>query len=392
MTRITDFYRGLKIKTRIILIYITVLIFSLLLSFTVISYINREYTKVEVGEAGIQTLSALKGNLSIIFENVTQFSDFVYFDEDIQTSLKMIDSMYMDPRIHSTITKSLVNMILSGEYLSGVYIFDKYHNPYSSYKTSPLSINVSAIEDTDWYRKLQEARGNGFFIHRSEGIVNYRDHRNYISYIREIGDMNTYEPIATLIVTIDAKTIQDYFNEVSATYENQFFVVDDKNNFIIPPNEDLEAFESYLSGSDGIHAGYESVTIGENNVIMVSQDMGISDWKLIGAFKIDNIQAMAPYYTTVIAVIIFLNVIFIFISSMFLTKLIFKPLSKVEKHMEMVERGDFTEMPIDEHRNEINNLKSVFNHMTLSIKNLIQRVKDEEQIIAKGKLDIINAQ
>lgn len=60
--------------------------------------------------------------------------------------------------------------------------------------------------------------------------------------------------------------------------------------------------------------------------------------------------------------------------------------------MELVERGNFIEMPIDEHRNEINNLKNVFNHMTLSIKNLIQQVKDEEQVIAKGKLDIINAQ
>ena len=392
MDRFTTFYRGLKIKTRIILIYISVLIFSILLSFSIISYINREYTKQEVGEVGIQTVNALKGNLDIIFENVTQFSDLIYFDEDIQSSLKNINSMYMDPFIHNNISKSLVNMILSGDYLSGVYIFDKYQNPYSSYKMAPAAIHVDEIEATNWYKDLQDANGNGFFIHRSEEIVEYRYNRNYISYVRQIGDMNTYEPLATLLVTIDAKIIEDHFKEVSASFDNNFFIVDENNNYVIPPKEHHEEFSNYLNEKPITSGGYDSVFLDNNNVIMVSQDMGISGWKLIGAFKIDNMSVMAPYYTTAIGLIIAMNILFIFISSVFLTRLIFKPLAKVEKHMEMVERGHFIEMPVDGHQNEINNLKGVFNHMTLSIKNLIQRVKDEEQIIAKGKLDIINAQ
>lgn len=392
MSKIIALYRGLKIKTRIILIYISVLIFSLGLSFTIISYINREYTEREVGEVGIQTVNALKGNLTIIFDNVTQFSDLIYFDEDIQSSLKLIDSMYMNPHIHRSITKSLVNMILSGDYLSGVFIFDKYQNPYSSYKMAPAAIHVDKMMNTNWYKELREARGNGFFIHGSEEVIEFRDNRNYISYIREIGDMNTYEPLATLLVTIDAKTIEDYFKEVTASYDNKFFIVDEYNNFVIPPNEYQEEMKNFLSTSKIGDGSYESITVDNSNVIMVSQEMGISGWKLVGAFKIDNMRAMAPYYTTAIAIIIAMNILFVFISSIFLTRLIFKPLSRLEKHMGIVERGNFIEMPIDEHKNEINNLKGVFNHMTLSIKSLIERIKEEEQIIAKGKLDIINAQ
>lgn len=392
MAKVVGFYKGLKIKTKIILIYITVLIFSLGLSFSIISYINKEYTEREVGEAGIQTVNAVTGNLSIIFENVTQFSDLIYFDEDVQSSLKRIDSMYMDPYIHQNITKSLINMILSGDYLSGVFIFDKYLNPYSSYKRAPAAIHVDEIMKTNWYQDLKVARGNGFFIHRSEDVIEFRDDRNYISYIREIGDMNTYDPLAMLMVTIDAKTIEDYFKEVSATYDNKFFIVDENNNYVIPPNEYQEEFKNYLSTTTIADGNYESYTVDNTNMVIVSQDMEISGWKLIGAFKIDSLKAMAPYYTTAIAIIIAMNILFVFISSMFLTSLIFKPLSKLGKQMEMVEQGDFIEMPIDEHKNEINNLKGVFNHMTLSIKNLIQKIKEEEQIIAKGKLDIINAQ
>lgn len=60
--------------------------------------------------------------------------------------------------------------------------------------------------------------------------------------------------------------------------------------------------------------------------------------------------------------------------------------------MQIVENGEFITMSVDDYDNEITNLRKVFNHMILSVKALMKRVKDEERIIAKGKLDIIYAQ
>ena len=392
MNKLTSIFQHSKIKTKIIVLYIKVLLLSFLLTFTIISVVNQKYTEREIGDAGVQTINALSGNLSFIFDNVTQFSNLIYFDKDIQSSLKKIKSKSINPIIQKSITKSLVNMILSGDYLSGVYIFDKFNNVYSSYKIAPEKLNVDKVKDTKWFQSLEGARGNGFFIHKSEGIVKYRGKNNYISYIREIGDNDTYKPLATLLVTIDAKTIQSYFDEVSDVYHSKFFIVNSQNEYIIPPNEKEEVFHEFLQ-SHTIHAdGYETVTIKDSKMILVSQDMGIKDWKLVGAFQLDDIKAMAPYYTTVILLIMILNVIFVFVCSMLLTQLIFKPLSKVEAHMKMVENGEVIEMQTDSSENEINNLKKVFNHMTISIQNLIKTVKEEEQIIAKGELDIIQAQ
>lgn len=61
--------------------------------------------------------------------------------------------------------------------------------------------------------------------------------------------------------------------------------------------------------------------------------------------------------------------------------------------MKLVEDGKLIELTIDnQHSNEINDLKKVFNQMILSIKELISKVKAEEKIIAKNELDIIQAQ
>lgn len=393
MKRIKDVLHQFKIKTKIILLYLTVLFLSFLVTFTVISQVNEAYIKREIGNAGIQTVSALKGNLSFIFENVTQFSNLIYFDDTMQDSLNNIKSKNIDPVIQRRITKSLVNMLLSGEYISSVFIFDKYHNFYNSYKAGPIIVHNDQLSHTNWYQTMQEANGNGFFIHKSEGILEFptRGDKNYICYIKQIGDVDTYEPLATLMVTIDETTIQSYFQEVSSVYDSSFFIVDAQGNYIIPPNQNEKEFKNLLTKikKDGV---YETESIDDSTLILVSQEMGIADWRLIGSFQMDNIKALTPYYTTIIILIMCLNIIFIFVCSMALTRLIFTPLSKLEKHMKMVEKGEFTQIELEPNQNEITNLKKVFNHMTKSIQNLILQVKVEEKIISKGELDLLQAQ
>lgn len=363
------------------------------MTFSIISVVNEGYTEREIGDAGIQTVSALKGNLAFIFENVTQFANLIYFDENMQDSLKNIKSNEIDLKIQRRITKSLANMLLSGDYISSVFIFDQYSNYYNSYKVGPIIVNTDQIQGEKWQQMLKDAKGNGFFIHKSENVLSFptRSDKNYISYIKEIGDVDTYEPLATLLVTIDEDTIQSYFEEVSAAYDSQFFIVDSKGNYIIPPNQYEKEFKSYLDNVDD-KKEYNVINIQDSKMIMVSQDMGIQDWKLVGSFKIDNIVSMAPYYSKITILIMCLNAVFIFICSMSLTRLIFKPLSKLEKHMKLVESGQFVPLSVENNNNEINSLKRVFNHMTQAIQNLIQTVKEEEQIIAKGELDIIQAQ
>ncbi|WP_181899227.1 cache domain-containing sensor histidine kinase [Lachnotalea glycerini] len=394
MKKIREFLNRLKIKTKIMVLYLTILLISFLMTFTIISQVNEAYIRREIGAAGVQTVNALKGNLGFIFENVTQFSNLIYFDETMQDSLNNVKSKNIDPLIQRRITKSLVNMLLSGDYISSVFIFDQFNNCYNSYKVGPIIVHGEELQNTQWYQEMKNADGNGFFIHKSEGILEFptRGDKNYISYIKEIGDVNTYEPLATLMVTIDEATIQSYFQEVSAAYDSQFFIVDSNGSYIIAPNQYEKEFAEYVLDKNTGGNGYEVIKIQEDTMIMVSQDIGISDWRLVGSFKMDNIKALTPYYTTVILFIMCLNIIFVFICSMALTRFIFTPLSKLGKHMKMVEEGNFIPMELDDNHNEINSLKKMFNHMAKSIQKLIQKVKTEEQIIAKGELDLIQAQ
>lgn len=137
MTGLMAAWKNMRIKTKILIMYLTVVLLSFVITFSVLSVINSSYTKREIMGAGTQTVSALKGNLSLIFDNVTQFSNLIYFDRNVQEALRNVDNRAIDPSIQRTIKQSLVNMILSGEYISSVLIMDSYHNVYSSYKKTP---------------------------------------------------------------------------------------------------------------------------------------------------------------------------------------------------------------------------------------------------------------
>ncbi len=128
-------------------------------------------------------------------------------------------------------------------------------------------------------------------------------------------------------------------------------------------------------------------------MILARQDLNIHDWKLVGMLPISDNMNLSEYYKSSILLIIGLNFIFVFVCSLVLTKLIFHPLSKVQKQMEMVERGEFIEMPINpEQTDEISQLKRVFNQMVRAIIDLIHQVKKEEKIIAQGELQLLQAQ
>lgn len=320
----------MKIKTRIIGIYITVLVLSFLLTFGTLSVINQGFREKEIGNAGVQTVSALAGNLSFIFANVTQFSDLIYFDDNVQNALNRVETQNIDADIHRTITKSLVNMILSGDYISSAFVFDKFYNPYSSYKTGPILVESDRILQTEWYRQMKKAGGGGFFIHGSEGVINYptRQNKNYISYIREIGNKDTYEPIAILLLTMDAGTIQSYFENVGGDYDSRFFIVDSDGEYIIPPSEGETVRDAWLREAQNSE-GYEVMEDGASKVILVSREMGIRDWRLVGCFRMNSAGTLTPYYTSTVILIMCVNLISVFICSMFLTKMIFAPLSGI---------------------------------------------------------------
>ncbi len=388
-------FQGIKIKTKIIVIYFTLFVLSFIIGFSTIYVIYKENTEKEVGEAGLQTINALKGNLDLIFNNVTQFSNMIYFDSDIQRKLSSIQEKDINAATLLTIQNSLSNMILSGEYIFSVVVIDAYDSCYKSYKVGPIIINNRSYRDTDWYQQLLDSGGDGFFIHKSEDIISYpsRPDANYITYIREVADKNTYKYLATLMIVIDESAIQKYFNEVTEKDYSTFCIVDSKGDFIIPPSQNADEIGKLLQGKISSEQSYQSISYQNAEAMLVQRDLEIQDWRLIGIMNINGKNVLSNTYKSILISFFAFNLFIIIACAIILTRFIFSPLTKVQKHMQMIEVGEFVPMTIEPgYDNEIVSLKKVFNHMIYSLQELIEKIKKEEKIIMKNELDLIHAQ
>jgi len=392
MRKLTDIWKKTRIKMKILVMYLLLFMFSLFLAIGSITYINELYMKNEIDKVGRQTVGALKGNLDLIFDHVTQLSNLVYFDSKVQNSLRHVSPGSVDSETGNQIQKSLINMILSGDYISGVFIRDRYGHIFNSWKQAPEKFYAENITQTNWFQQLPAHDGNGFFIHGSEGIIRYYSDTPYISYIREIKDENTYQQLAVLMVTVNEETIQSYFDTVGENAKSSFFIVDADNQYVIAPKHNADGLLQFVRAG-GLDQGKTDTfqKLDGSRVMVVTQDLGIQGWRLAGIFPADE-KVLASYYSTVILLILIINIIFLFICSTLLTRLVFQPLQRLETHMLMVDNGEFVAIETDDQDNEIMNLKQVFNHMIVSIQGLIGKVKEEEKIIAKNELDLLQEQ
>ena len=100
---------------------------------------------------------------------------------------------------------------------------------------------------------MQQANGNGFFYNGSDGTIEYYAPNDYLCYVRQIVDKRDYKPLATLLITFDDLVLQDYFNQVSNDYKNQFYIVDSKGNYIIEPQDKKRDFKNAWSRRSALY-------------------------------------------------------------------------------------------------------------------------------------------
>lgn len=123
-----------NLKVKISIYYITILCISIAIVLAAYSRINSSTIEKKTSASVQQTLAALDQNINNFTQNVSQCSDYMYFDDSIQEGLRKSHDTGIDPSRQSAINKKLMDMILLSNYISSIYLFDNYNNVYSMSK------------------------------------------------------------------------------------------------------------------------------------------------------------------------------------------------------------------------------------------------------------------
>lgn len=388
----------LKISSKIAVIYLMLMIFSVIVSSFIYEKIYDDITSKKVSELSVQTLHTIKSNINSMIQNISNNSRIIISNKDIQSILKNSNNGN-GINAHIAMNGYLSSIIDSMNNVSAIYIYDNFGNKYYIDKQSRNSFKFDKIEDANWYKTIIDKRG--YYILRlnagEKSDSNIKE--NYVSLIRVINDMESQKAIGALIININENYFVNCYKDIVSKNGTNILLMDENNEYIVNPKDvpDFNQISELVTKKivkSPAEKEYNSIIEKLKGQDYIFSLLKIEDcnWTIVSKipFKELSKESNTLYFMTFIFTII--NGILMFIGAISISRLITTPIKKLLRSMKGIENGEFKKVNIEVGNDEIGQLKDGYNIMVFEIEKLISRIIDEQKVKRKAELSVLQAQ
>ena len=207
----------IKIRHKIIIIFLGLLILTTIFTLGISWHGSQKDAERQMREMSDQTLNALDNSLQLIVKQVEQGSYTIFWNPVVQDILSQIGDGEPDPTTRSTVEESLINMMLSGDYISSIILYDEYGNSYDCVRSGRMVKNTINIEDMLWYDEAEAMDGEFIFVPNS-GLASFLPEENVLSMIKVIKSRDDYSELGIVAVNIAESVIRQYFEEIGGEH------------------------------------------------------------------------------------------------------------------------------------------------------------------------------
>lgn len=255
--------------------------------------------------------------------------------------------------------------------------------------------NYLNIKKMDWYVRAMENKGK--LILTSSHIQNYIENNEkwVFSVSSAILDKETNEVLGVMLIDMSYKKLADICNQITLGNRGYVYITSINQDIIYHPQqqliysglktEDLYSVEKQIEGSF-----VEKETGSRLVTVHTLKDIG---WTVVGVSYLEELLTSQSSITIAVIIISILCILVALIISQQISQEISKPILELENIMSKVEKGGLdVDISIDTSTKEIQNLSHSFQTMLLEIKVLLGRIKDNEKMLRKSELKILQAQ
>ncbi|MCR8644017.1 sensor histidine kinase [Paenibacillus sp. N1-5-1-14] len=199
-----------------------------------------------------------------------------------------------------------------------------------------------------------------------------------------------------LLIDVNFKTIDDLCQRVSLGKKGYVYIIDESaGNIVYHPQQQLinvglkyENVEQALQFSYG---RYTDKMNDEKRLITVKTVSNIG-WKIIGVSYLNEIVTVKKDTGSFIVWLLVIVILCILLLSAFMSARISKPINRLKKSMEQVERGDFDISINVKGGDEVEQLSRRFNLMVARIRQLMDQSMREQETKRKNELEVLQSQ
>ncbi len=398
LIRIRKRYMDLKISSKIVFIYLILMIFSVTVSSLIYEKIYDDITSKKVSELSVQTLYTIKSNINSMIQNINNNSRIIISNKDIQAILKNSNNRNgIDVQID--MYGYLSSMIDSMNNVSSIYIYDNFGNKYYIDKQSRKSFKLNKVESANWYKAAINEKGYYILRLNAGEKADLNPNENYVSFIRVINDMESQKPIGTLIININESNFVNCYKDIISKNGTNILLMDENNDFIVNPkdvsdfNQINELIRKELIKSD-VEEEKNSIIekIKGEEYIFSSLKIEEYNWTIVSKIPFKELSKESSTVYLMAFVFTIINGILLFIGAISISRLITKPIKKLLKSMKGIENGEFKKVNIEVGNDEIGKLRDGYNIMVYEIEKLINRIIEEQKVKRKAELSVLQAQ
>jgi two-component system sensor histidine kinase YesM len=211
-----------------------------------------------------------------------------------------------------------------------------------------------------------------------------------ITLVRQIRGLSSTEPKGILVVELRAAELSELWKGIDLGEDGYFFIADDKGKYVYQPDSESTATElPEAIRSQVIEAGPHAfmATIDDKPQMFMSRRSTYGNWRLVVAMSVEELRKPSDTIrTTTIVVGCFTLGIALWIAFRF-GKSITGPIRILRSAMSQTEQGNWVQIPLPEHRDEITELMSRYNLMVTRLSELVDKVYQAELSDQKSQME-----
>lgn len=297
--------------------------------------------------------------------------------------------------------KTFVSLNSIYDNIKGIYIFDSFGNEF--YDKKSYGQNYEVMQQMEWYQNTLEKEGDyEIFLDVKSGIAD-RNQEQMIGIARSVMNIYSKETYGIVLTEIPYSALEDcvYGEKHQLNLEQgNIFILNEKNELVYStyPNGELqENLEETLqekteSKNQEERPSVQIKRLNGKEMIQISYFSKEARWNYIYLCEMKQLMQDMDNIRLIISVfILIMGVVSAGISVLF-SKLFLKPLQDLVQGMKQVVAGDYDVCVQSYTQDELAYLIGIFNDMTKSIKNLIQKVYQAEITQKEAELEILQQQ
>ncbi|WP_270165546.1 sensor histidine kinase [Paenibacillus sp. SYP-B4298] len=396
----------ISIKTKLIVIFLCGIIIPLS-TITINSYytsqslLERKYSDLLLDIASQSTIrigeylrEIEKLSLVASYGMNSYVSASSHEDYPIQDFLRNSDDLN-----ESIVYRMMMNYILLKDRIFSVYIYN-LNGGKDIYISSnhPIDYNYRAVNEEWFQRFLQSEDKVTTLSTRSDKQVRTENHLAILQ-ARKIFDIHNGKLIGMMVVSIDVDFINIINDLLQEGLRSRFAILDERQNIIYHADTSLIGrpfSESILpidtTSGEGAARERGVIRSGTTDYIMAKSSFQYLPWTTYFYMPLHEVSAEGDILQQNLIILAALMLGFSVLLSFYSSTVITRPIKALMRNMTLVEKGQFERLPAISSRDEIGLLSHRFNQMSTELKQLVERIHQEEAEKATAEIQALQSQ